>query len=68
MDILILVCCFLLPPLAVFLKQQKVSIDLLISLILCIIFWFPGVIYAILVCFLDFSCASVAAKAGIQSK
>mmetsp|Transcript_141548 Transcript_141548/g.200456 ORF Transcript_141548/g.200456 Transcript_141548/m.200456 type:complete len:136 (-) Transcript_141548:281-688(-) len=68
MDILIFVCCFLLPPLAVFLKQQKVSLDLLISIILACIFWFPGVIFALLVCFFNFSCSSVAAKAGVQSK
>ncbi|KAA0148259.1 hypothetical protein FNF29_06795 [Cafeteria roenbergensis] len=47
MDVLILVCCILLPPLGVFLKQQKITIDFLVALILCFLFWFPAIIFAI---------------------
>ena len=49
-ELLILILCLLLPPLAVFLIHG-VETRLFISLILTCLFWIPGVIYALLVCF-----------------
>ncbi|MFC2133864.1 YqaE/Pmp3 family membrane protein [Bacteroidota bacterium] len=45
-DILLLILAILLPPIAVFLKKG-VGKDLLINIILCIIFWLPGIIHAL---------------------
>ena len=45
MSILTIVLSILLPPLAVFLKRG-VGIELLISILLTLIGWLPGVIYA----------------------
>jgi len=49
-ELLILILCFFLPPLAVFLIYG-VDEKLIISLILSCLFWIPGVIYALIVCF-----------------
>tara|TARA_Y100000782_G_scaffold75714_1_gene81609 strand:+ start:187 stop:369 length:183 start_codon:yes stop_codon:yes gene_type:complete len=57
MDILILVCCFLLPPLGIFFKQQRITVDILVAIILCFLFWFPAVIFAIAVAFFGVTCA-----------
>jgi uncharacterized membrane protein YqaE (UPF0057 family) len=45
---LLIVLCILLPPLAVFLKYG-IGTEFWISLILTLIFWLPGVIYALIV-------------------
>ncbi|HPD54609.1 MAG TPA: YqaE/Pmp3 family membrane protein [Bacteroidia bacterium] len=45
---LLIVLCILLPPLAVFLKFG-IGTEFWISLILTLIFWLPGVIYALIV-------------------
>ena len=66
MDVLILVCCIILPPLGVFLKQQKLSIDLLVSIILTCLFYIPGIIFAIAVAFFGFSCGKVVSS--VQGK
>ncbi len=44
--ILLIIIAILLPPLAVFLKSG-VGQDLLINIILCILFWIPGVLHAL---------------------
>jgi uncharacterized membrane protein YqaE (UPF0057 family) len=44
--ILLIIVAILLPPLAVFLKSG-VGKDLLINIILCILFWIPGVLHAL---------------------
>ena len=44
--ILLVIIAILLPPLAVFLKSG-VGKDLLINIILCILFWIPGVLHAL---------------------
>ncbi len=44
--IVLIILAILLPPLAVFLKSG-VGKDLLINIILCILFWIPGVLHAL---------------------
>ncbi len=44
--IILIILAILLPPLAVFLKSG-VGKDLLINLILCILFWLPGILHAL---------------------
>jgi len=47
--ILLVVLAILLPPLAVYLHQNAINTKFWISLILTLLFWVPGVIYALLV-------------------
>lgn len=49
-DIVLVILCFLLPPLAVYLKEG-IGTPFWIDVILTCIFWVPGIIYAIIVCF-----------------
>jgi uncharacterized membrane protein YqaE (UPF0057 family) len=44
--LLLVIIAILLPPLAVFLKSGAGK-DLLINIILCILFWIPGVLHAL---------------------
>ena len=44
--VLLIIIAILLPPLAVFLKSGAGK-DLLINIILCILFWIPGVLHAL---------------------
>jgi uncharacterized membrane protein YqaE (UPF0057 family) len=46
---LLVILAILLPPLAVYLHQGEVNNKFWISLLLTLIFWLPGVIYALLV-------------------
>ena len=48
MKILLIILCFFLPPLAVYLKTNNVKTSL-INLVLSIFFWIPGVIHALYV-------------------
>lgn len=51
-DLLILVIlAILLPPLAVFLKEGDLTINFWIDLLLCLLFFLPGIIFALLVVF-----------------
>ena len=51
-DLLILVIlALLLPPLAVFLKEGDLTINFWIDLLLCLLFFLPGIIFALLVVF-----------------
>jgi uncharacterized membrane protein YqaE (UPF0057 family) len=53
-EILLAILCVILPPLAVYLHQGKETTNKFwISLILTLLFWVPGVIYALLVVFAD---------------
>ncbi len=54
-DIILILCCLFIPPLGVFLFQDDITIDFWIDLILCLLFWLPGIIFAFLVCFADVS-------------
>lgn len=49
--ILLAILAILLPPLAVYLKEDAITTHFWISLILTLLFWLPGVIYAMLVVF-----------------
>ena len=44
--IVLIILAILLPPIAVFLKRG-VGKDLLINIILCLLFFFPGMIHAV---------------------
>ena len=51
--ILLVILCFLIPPLAVAIASDWDLIKILISLILTILFWFPGIIYALYIVLKD---------------
>ncbi len=46
---LLIVLAILLPPLAVYLHQQEINNKFWISLVLTLLFWLPGVVYALVV-------------------
>lgn len=47
--LLLVILAILLPPLAVYLHQGEINSKFWISLLLTLLFWLPGVIYALLV-------------------
>jgi uncharacterized membrane protein YqaE (UPF0057 family) len=47
--LLLVILAILLPPLAVYLHQGEINSKFWISLLLTLIFWIPGVIYALIV-------------------
>ena len=47
--ILLVILAIVLPPLAVYLKTNSAK-DTVINIILCLIFWLPGVIHALYLC------------------
>lgn len=47
--VLLIILAIILPPLAVYLHQGEVNSKFWISLLLTLLFWIPGVIYALLV-------------------
>ncbi len=49
--VLLAILAILLPPLAVYLKEEEINSRFWISLILTLLFWIPGVIFALLVVF-----------------
>ena len=48
--VLMFILCIILPPLAVYLVKGLKK-DFWINLILCILFWLPGIIHAFIVAF-----------------
>jgi len=44
-EIVLVILAILIPPLAVYLKTNSAK-DAIINLILCLLFWLPGVIHA----------------------
>jgi uncharacterized membrane protein YqaE (UPF0057 family) len=50
-QVLLAILAILLPPLAVYLKEEEVNSKFWISLILTLLLWIPGVIFALLVVF-----------------
>ena len=44
--IVLIIVAILLPPLAVFLKKGFGQ-DILINIVLCILFWLPGIVHAV---------------------
>jgi uncharacterized membrane protein YqaE (UPF0057 family) len=49
--VLMAILCILLPPLAVYLHEGEINTRFWISLILTLLFWLPGIIYALIVVF-----------------
>jgi uncharacterized membrane protein YqaE (UPF0057 family) len=47
--IILVILAILLPPLAVFLKTSSGK-DTIINIVLCLLFWLPGVLHALYVC------------------
>lgn len=47
--ILLVILAIILPPLAVYLHENEINTKFWISLVLTLLFWIPGVIYALLV-------------------
>lgn len=50
-QVLLVILAILLPPLAVYLKEGEVNTRFWISVILTLLFWVPGVVFALLVVF-----------------
>ena len=50
-QVLLIILCILLPPLAVYLKEDEINGKFWLSILLTLLFWLPGVIYALLVVF-----------------
>lgn len=48
-QVLLIILAILLPPLAVYLYEDEINSKFWISLLLTLIFWIPGVVYALLV-------------------
>ena len=48
-QVLLIILSILLPPLAVYLYEDEINSKFWISLLLTLIFWIPGVVYALLV-------------------
>ncbi len=46
-QLLLIIIAILLPPLAVFLLNKKFDTQVIISIVLTIFFWVPGLLYAI---------------------
>lgn len=45
--LLLVILCFILPPLAVYLKYDDAGTPFIVNLLLTIFFWIPGVIHAL---------------------
>ncbi|WP_240966289.1 YqaE/Pmp3 family membrane protein [Pseudoflavitalea sp. G-6-1-2] len=50
-QVLLAILAILLPPLAVYLKEGQINGKFWLSLVLTLLFWIPGVVYALLVVF-----------------
>ena len=51
--VLLVILAILLPPLAVYLHEDEINTKFWISLVLTLLFWIPGVIYALIVVLSD---------------
>ena len=49
--ILLIILCLLLPPVAILLKENGLTWRFWVDLLLCLLFFLPGVIFAFIVCF-----------------
>ncbi|MCB0401181.1 MAG: YqaE/Pmp3 family membrane protein [Flavobacteriales bacterium] len=54
-DIVIALLCFFLPPIGVVVFENGVTGNFWLDLLLTLLFWLPGAVYAFLVCFADVS-------------
>lgn len=50
-EILLIILCIFIPPLAVFIFEDSITTNFWVDLILTILGWLPGMIFAFLVCF-----------------
>lgn len=48
-QLLMVILCILLPPLAVYLHEGEINTKFWISVLLTLLFWLPGIIYALVV-------------------
>lgn len=48
-QIVLIILAILIPPVAVYLKEDSITSHFWIDLILCLLFWLPGIIFALLV-------------------
>ncbi|KAI6197618.1 hypothetical protein M3Y94_01246000 [Aphelenchoides besseyi] len=46
-----LICCFLMPPLAIFLNSNECNVHVAVNVVVLFFFWFPGVFHALWYCF-----------------
>ncbi len=54
-DVVLVILCIFLPPVAVVVFEDGVTGNFWLDLVLTLLFWIPGMIYAFLVCFADVS-------------
>ncbi|KAI1704582.1 proteolipid membrane potential modulator domain-containing protein [Ditylenchus destructor] len=47
------ILCIILPPVAIFFHANDLNVHVLISIILCFLFWLPAVIHAFWYCFFN---------------
>ncbi|CCD63054.1 UPF0057 membrane protein txt-9 [Caenorhabditis elegans] len=51
-DVIIeVILCIFLPPLAIWWHTKECDINVLIDIIFCLLFWLPGILYAVYICF-----------------
>lgn len=50
-EVIIAILCIFLPPVAIILYEDTVTANFWVGLLLTLLFWFPGMIFAFLVCF-----------------
>lgn len=54
-EVVIAILCFFIPPLGVYLYEDSITTNFWVDLIGTLLFWFPGMIFAFLVCFAGLS-------------
>ncbi|MFN0031838.1 MAG: YqaE/Pmp3 family membrane protein [Flavobacteriales bacterium] len=50
-EVLLVILCIFIPFLAVFLFEGSITTNFWLDLLLCLLFWLPGIVFAFLVCF-----------------
>jgi uncharacterized membrane protein YqaE (UPF0057 family) len=50
-QIIEIILCIFLPPLAIFIHGNDCNIHIIISIILCVFFWIPAILHAFWYCF-----------------
>lgn len=54
-DVVLVILCIFLPPVGVIVYEDTVTGNFWLDLVLTLLFWLPGAVYAFLVCFADVS-------------
>jgi uncharacterized membrane protein YqaE (UPF0057 family) len=54
-EVVLVILCIFIPPLAVYLFEDAITTNFWIDLIATLLFWFPGMIVAFLICFANLS-------------